>query len=44
MTYDAVVRAQGIDTVSPQSWHFGDDGHSVFHRFMLNYIMSNQFV
>jgi hypothetical protein len=44
MTYDAVVRAQGIDTVSPQSWHFGDDGHSAFHRFILNYIMSNQFV
>jgi hypothetical protein len=22
-TYDAIIRAQGIDTVAPNSWHFG---------------------
>ena len=43
-TYDAIIRAQGIDTVAPNSWHFGSDGHSVFHRFILNYIMSNRFI
>ena len=42
-TYDAIIRARGIDTVAPGSWHFGRDGHSVFHRFILNYIMSNGF-
>ena len=43
-TYDAIIRAQGIDTVAPNSWHFGPDGHAVFHKFLLNYIMSNGFV
>ena len=43
-TYDAIIRAQGIDTVAPNSWHFGPDGHSIFHRFILNYITSNQFI
>jgi hypothetical protein len=43
-TYDAIIRAQGIDTVAPNSWHFGPDGHSVFYRFILNYIMSNRFI
>jgi len=44
MTYDAVIRAQGIDTVAPNSWHFGRDGHSFFHRFMLQYIIANKFI
>ena len=43
-TYDSIIRAGGIDTVAPNSWHFGRDGHSVFYRFMLNYIMSNGFI
>jgi hypothetical protein len=44
MTYDAIIRAQGIDTVAPNSWHFGRDGHSYFHRFVLQYIISNKFI
>lgn len=43
-TYDAVIRSKGIDTVMPNSWHFGRDGHSGFARFILNYIISNKFV
>jgi len=43
-TYHSIIRARGIHTVAPDSWHFGQDGHSVFHRFLLNYIMSNQFI
>ena len=43
-TYDAVIRSNGIDTVMPNSWHFGRDGHSRFARFILNYIVSNKFV
>lgn len=43
-TYDSIIRAQGIETVAPNSWHFGPDGHSFFHRFMLNYIISNRFI
>jgi len=43
-TYDALIRAQGIDTVAPNSWHFGRDGHSYFHRFMLQYCIDNKFI
>jgi len=43
-TYDAIIRARGIHTVAPNSWHFGPDGHWVFHRFLLNYIMHNRFI
>jgi hypothetical protein len=43
-TYDALIRAQGIETVAPNSWHFGKDGHSYFHRFMLQYIIANKFI
>jgi hypothetical protein len=43
-TYNALIRAQGIDTVTPNSWHFGRDGHSYFHRFMLQYIIANKLI
>jgi hypothetical protein len=44
LTYDAIIRAGGIDTVMPSSWHFGRDGHSAFHRFILDYIIKNKFI
>jgi len=44
LTYDSVIRAKGINTVAPNSWHFGKDGHSYFHRFMLQYIIDNKFI
>jgi len=43
-TYDAIIRSAGIETVMPNSWHFGRDGHSSFARFIINYIISNKFV
>ena len=43
-TYDAIIRAGGIDTVAHNSWHFGPDGHAVFHRFILDYIIKNKFI
>lgn len=44
MTFDAIVRKQGIETVAPDSYHFGKDGHSFFNRFMLQYIITNKFI
>jgi len=44
LTYDAIIRAQGIETVAPNSYHFGKDGHSFFHRFMLQYIIANKYI
>jgi hypothetical protein len=43
-TYDSLIRAQKINTIAPNSWHFGKDGHSYFHRFMLQYIVDNKFI
>jgi hypothetical protein len=43
-TYDSIIRACGVDTVMPGSWHFGREGHSAFHRFILDYIIKNKFV
>ena len=43
-TYDSIIRAQGIETVAPNSWHFGRDGHSYFHRFILDYIIKHKFL
>jgi hypothetical protein len=43
-TYNALISARGIETVAPNSWHFGRDGHSFFSNFLLNYIINNKFV
>lgn len=44
MTYNAIIRSKGVETVMPNSWHFGRDGHSEFHRFILDYIIKNKFI
>jgi hypothetical protein len=43
-TFDSVIRAHKYSTVTPNSWHFGKDAHSFFHRFMLQYIIDNKFI
>ena len=43
-TFNYVIQDQGIQTVAPNSWHFGRDGHSYFHRFMLQYIINNKLI
>jgi hypothetical protein len=43
-TFDTIIKSGGIDTVSPNSWHFGKDGHSFFNRFMLQYIIKNKLI
>ena len=44
LTFDSVIRANNIDTVAPNSYHFGQEGHSFFYRFMLQYIIDNKFI
>jgi hypothetical protein len=43
-TFNALIKAGGIETVAPNSYHFGKDGHSFFHRFMLQYIIDNKYI
>jgi hypothetical protein len=40
-TFSAKIQAAGIDTVTPKSYHFGQDGHSFWHKYMLNYVIKN---
>lgn len=44
MTYNNIIRAQGINTVAPDSWHFGKDGHDVWYRYLLNYLIQHDFI
>lgn len=43
-TFDAVLKANGYDTVSPISYHYGKESHSFFARYMLQYIIKNKMV
>ena len=42
--YENYILDEKIDTVSPNSKHFGKDGHSVWNRFLINYIISHKFI
>ena len=43
-TYTSVLQQNGIQTVMPKSWHFGDDGHSFWANYMLQYILHNNLI
>jgi hypothetical protein len=43
MTYNSLLKSNGIPTVTSNSWHFGPDGHSFFAQFMLQYCIDHQF-
>lgn len=44
LTYHGILQANNISTVLPNSWHYGPDGHSFWHRYILNYLMQNSFL
>ena len=41
-TYESVLLRNGYQTVSPNSWHFGRDGHAFWNRYLLKYIVRNK--
>ena len=43
-TFSAKLEQGGIQTVAPDSYHYGKDGHSFWNRFMLQYIINNKFI
>jgi len=43
-TYHAQLQAAGIETVMPDSYHYGRNGHSWWFKYLLNYLMSNKFI
>ena len=44
MTFDAIIRKQGFETVAPGSWHFGRDAQSFFYRYLSKYIIINKLI
>jgi hypothetical protein len=40
-TYHEWLRNNGFETVSKDSWHFGEDAHSAWANYMLQYIIDN---
>ena len=43
-TYHGWLRNNGFETVSKNSWHFGDKAHTAWAAFMLQYIIQNNLV
>jgi hypothetical protein len=41
-TYDAILKQNNYQTVAPESWHFGQEAHSFWANYMLQYIVRNQ--
>jgi hypothetical protein len=43
-TYERRLQIANIETVSPNSKHYGRDGHVFWNRFLLNYIITHDFI
>ena len=43
-TYHAQLQAAGIETVMPDSYHYGRNGHSWWFKYLLDYLISNKFI
>jgi hypothetical protein len=43
-TYTSVLQKNNYHTVSPESWHFGEDAHSFWANYVLQYIVRNQII
>lgn len=43
-TYHGWLRNNGFETVSKDSWHFGEDAHSFWANYMLQYIIANKLI
>ena len=43
-SYHGWLRNNGFETVSKDSWHFGEEAHTAWAKFMLQYIVHNKLV
>ena len=43
-TFDSVLRANGFETVAPNSYHYGKESHRFWAKHMLQYINENKMV
>lgn len=43
-TYNNILQLQGIDTVMPNSYHYGKDGHRLWANFLIKYLITNKMI
>jgi len=43
-TFDAILKQNNYQTVAPESWHFGQEAHSFWANYVLQYIVRNQII
>lgn len=43
-TFDSILKSNGYETISSNSWHYGRDAHSFWARHMLQYILDNNII
>lgn len=43
-TFDAILKQNSYQTVAPESWHFGQEAHSFWANYVLQYIVRNQII
>jgi hypothetical protein len=43
-SFDSILKNNKLKTVSPDSWHYGRDGHSFWHTHMLKYLVNNNLI
>jgi len=43
-TYDQWLKSHGFHTVATNSWHFGQDAHAAWSRFVLQYCIDNRMI
>jgi hypothetical protein len=44
LNYNDYLIREGIHTVTPNSYHFGEDGHTLWAKYMLKYIVKNNLI
>ena len=44
LTYDQWLKNNGFQTVAPDSWHFGQEAHTAWGRYVLQYMIQHKLI
>jgi hypothetical protein len=44
LTYDQWLKNNGFQTVAPDSWHFGQEAHTAWSRYVLQYMIQHKLI
>lgn len=43
-TFDSLIKQQGFQTVSFKSWHYGEDAHAWWAKYLRKYLVANKMI